>query len=146
MARVSLRRHISFWDFLTNTWPISKFYSNQVGFENTGRTNFDPQNEGKSSLTGLTNDSNSASYVKNSAILGVPNNEDEDKQDEGIEASYSDQGELTYVSESEFRMRMKSFSINIIKKNFDTILYMVYKAWIEDNVEYIILLCLFWFL
>lgn len=70
---VSLRRHISFWDFLTNTWPISKLYSNQVGFESTKRANFDPLNEGNSSLSGSTNDSSSASFVNNSAILGVPN-------------------------------------------------------------------------
>lgn len=43
-------------------------------------------------------------------------------------------------------MRMKSFSISVMKKNLDTILYMIYKAWIEDNVDYIILLCLFCFL
>ena len=84
--------------------------------------------------------------MKASGILGVVTKSDEENAEDENSETYSDQSELTYVSESEFRMRIQSFSIKMIKKNLDTIIYMIYKAWIEDNVEYIILICLFWFL
>lgn len=139
--RKHLKVNFSVTDYLKSTWPMSKYFGETNSDDTSSSSN--PGGDSSSGNGGENGDGNQVA-VKQTKLIGVKTKDEE--KEENPYTVYTDQQEVTYVSDSDFQMRIKSFSWSMIRKNYDTILYLVYKAWIEDNVEYIVLIFLFMFL
>ena len=121
-----------FIPFLRNKNPAGPDPQNEHNENNNGDQNeqFDDQNQPQSDDDG-------------------GNNQNNQNTDSGPELQtkpfkvYKDDRESNRVSQTEFAIRMKSFSWVMVKKHYKRIFYIFYKAYIEDNLQFLILLLLF---
>lgn len=109
----NLQRNFSIYDYIPNIWPFSS----------------NPKNPDQSEPH--QNDSNSSSNSQGK-IEDIP-----------VYTLYKDERDEEYISDNDFQIRIKSFSWQMVKRYYRKIIYIFWKAWIEDNLEYIILIILF---